>query len=769
MSYTPYPPATTEKASIARSNDGISWTEAGITNPVVNSGGGKWVDADPDMIYVPDLNEWFMGWSIEDTSYSPYYCTIGFAYSSDGKTWTMYDGASVNGNRNGVILDGMDAGRQSWESSGGISNVGEPSFLYENGVIYMYYDSGATNNGEKLGLASFTWDTASHSVLNFHRYAGNPTIDLPADSTFLSGSGHDDFSKSGSTYYLYTVRNGAASGSQLVLLTSTDKVTWTYQGSVLQGAAGAWDSNIYRSAPVTDSVGNIIDFSGTLKLYYSAYGTIPFGIGLATGTDAPPTPSPPDNGENVYLNQHSRTDFGDVRFTASDGTTLLDYWMESEVDGDHATFWVKVAGDLSTTDQTIYVYYGKSDATTTSNIQTASLWNQGDDFNEDSLDTTRWSAFSNCRFPDPNCGLAIIQDPSNPSNRYLQFHLGYDAGIVSQTAYYADNFEISITGGYSDSSLWYKLILHNTKVTSDMLTRDMDAQDYPNAYLIQWQGTSFYSQKVWGTNCDYPDICGGSDYHEWDTHTSSPPVSNPTTLSYQVTGGNIAFLAGDHQYYSEAWDTHINRNSYIIVEAWKNKVGLTAWVDDIWIRKYVSPEPSHGIWGSEVTFATTTTTTLNEILGPLTVGQTSVPFSGSVSPAVPDGINVELHYASTCVQGTGGTVAATVQTSSGNGAYTGTFTAPAAGNYQFWTYFVGSSTYGSSSSTCQEVTVGPQAAIVVSLNVISPQYFTRGSTVSYSGTVTIDGLPAPDGTIVGIEVYDHFPTHRVMNRFMPTR
>lgn len=36
-----------------------------------------------------------------------------------------------------------------------------------------------------------------------------------------------------------------------------------------------------------------------------------------------------DSGENVYLNEKCRTDFGDIRFTKSDGATELDYWRES--------------------------------------------------------------------------------------------------------------------------------------------------------------------------------------------------------------------------------------------------------------------------------------------------------------------------------------------------------------------------------------------------------------------------------------------------------
>ena len=49
-----------------------------------------------------------------------------------------------------------------------------------------------------------------------------------------------------------------------------------------------------------------------------------------------------DSGEDVYLNSHSRTDFGDVRFTDDDGTTLLDYWIEEKVDSDYAIIWVKL-------------------------------------------------------------------------------------------------------------------------------------------------------------------------------------------------------------------------------------------------------------------------------------------------------------------------------------------------------------------------------------------------------------------------------------------
>ncbi len=73
-----------------------------------------------------------------------------------------------------------------------------------------------------------------------------------------------------------------------------------------------------------------------------------------------------DSGEDVYCNSLCRTDFGDIRFT-DDSNNLLDYWMQSKTDGADAVFWVEIAGNLESTAQTIYVYYGKNDAATTSN------------------------------------------------------------------------------------------------------------------------------------------------------------------------------------------------------------------------------------------------------------------------------------------------------------------------------------------------------------------------------------------------------------------
>jgi len=94
-----------------------------------------------------------------------------------------------------------------------------------------------------------------------------------------------------------------------------------------------------------------------------------------------------DSGGDVYLNGKCRSDFGDIRFTDSDGVTLLPYWVEDKVDSNYAKVWVKVPSiPASPSQATIYIYYGNSSATSASSgVDTFVLF---DDF--DTLDTSKW-------------------------------------------------------------------------------------------------------------------------------------------------------------------------------------------------------------------------------------------------------------------------------------------------------------------------------------------------------------------------------------------
>ena len=69
-------------------------------------------------------------------------------------------------------------------------------------------------------------------------------------------------------------------------------------------------------------------------------------------------------GEDVDCNGHVLSNFNDVRFTTSDGTTLLDYWIEQiagVTPNRLATVWIEF-DSIGTGDTTFYMYYGNSGA-----------------------------------------------------------------------------------------------------------------------------------------------------------------------------------------------------------------------------------------------------------------------------------------------------------------------------------------------------------------------------------------------------------------------
>ncbi len=97
-----------------------------------------------------------------------------------------------------------------------------------------------------------------------------------------------------------------------------------------------------------------------------------------------------DTNTEVYLGTNVRDDFGDVRFTDTDGTSLLDYWIESYTSGVSAVIWIEIDSiPISPGSNTIYIYYDNPAVTTTSNPTTTFLF--FDDFDGSSIDLTKWT------------------------------------------------------------------------------------------------------------------------------------------------------------------------------------------------------------------------------------------------------------------------------------------------------------------------------------------------------------------------------------------
>ena len=267
-----------------------------------------------------------------------------------------------------------------------------------------------------------------------------------------------------------------------------------------------------------------------------------------------------DSGENVYLNEHCRTDFGDIRFTDDDGVTELDYWMEEKVDSEYAIFWVEVKDDLSNSDVTIYIYYGNSDATTTSNgTETFLFFKDFEDGTTQGLTVTA-GAFE-AYYEGGDYGYVLRQTDTSTGNRR-----GYWAGCNLP-----DNIAVEGKGKRNQANAggaWNILIKSGSYDYRGLWGQNNNLQIKKDNY----DSTS-------GTSLASATLTGHTNWFDFSFKRLSDG-----TLKFKIDDTEITASNTD---LSSPWDVGI----------WCGP-DYYKW-DNIRVRKYVEPEPSHGSWGSE--------------------------------------------------------------------------------------------------------------------------------------------------------------------------
>lgn len=291
-----------------------------------------------------------------------------------------------------------------------------------------------------------------------------------------------------------------------------------------------------------------------------------------------------DSGSSVYLNSHSQTDFDDVRFTNSGGSTLLDYWRESKIDSDNAVFWVEIADSLSTVSATIYVYYGNSSVASANNINATFPF--ADEFSGTAINGTNWGVV---QFPVVANGLLTLAVSAE--------EMVYGRAPATFGVGYALRANGSLTAA-PDTQLGWD--------TSNNL-----AQAHRLSFYTNWFTPSHYHCFVEGGAFD--DIGASyTGYRVWEVgrHNSTYAkfyVNN--TVVDTITGGTMAGANAFPGFRSTSTTSVIN-------------------VDWIVIRKFVFPEPGHGTWGSEENIAPSYSINFSNISSNSTMIGTSAQFSG---------------------------------------------------------------------------------------------------------------------------------------------
>jgi len=265
-----------------------------------------------------------------------------------------------------------------------------------------------------------------------------------------------------------------------------------------------------------------------------------------------------DSGENVYVGTNVRDDFGDVRFTDDNGTTLLDYWMETYTSGVEATFWVEVKDDLSSSNATIYVYYGRSDVTTTSNGTATFDW--FDDFEDG--DISDWStSFGSAPelVSSPAYGSYALKEPT--------FSAAIKTFPEISGTFIMEWDEYTNTSSHDS----YNYIFSTEASSNAVAGLKLSSSGY--VYYFSQGGWPPITTQTWTTNA----------FHRMKVILST--VTDTYDAYYE--GGLIA--SSINMYASTAL------HKFRVLSVWGGSTGYSVW-DNILARKYVDPEPTHGSW-----------------------------------------------------------------------------------------------------------------------------------------------------------------------------
>ena len=277
----------------------------------------------------------------------------------NGTSWSA--GGSLNTARLGLAGAGTQTAGLSFGGGYGSANTNVTEEY--NGTSWS---AGGSLNTARLGLAGAGTQTAG---LSFGGYDGSANTNVTEEYAA-------DVTDSATASLAYKVRSTHSTTAYLSYkVADTNAVSYALSYDVAElGWLTGWS---YRKEITVNNTGSAL----------SDY-QLCFTVNRSSGSDS---------GFTVYVSTNCESDYDDIRFTTSDGTTLCDYWIESS-SASTATIWVEVPSIAGSGDTTLYLYYGNSSATAGSSI--ANTFPYGDAF----------ASFNSGLYDTSGAGSASVSD-----------------------------------------------------------------------------------------------------------------------------------------------------------------------------------------------------------------------------------------------------------------------------------------------------------------------------------------------------------------------
>ncbi|MEM5830955.1 MAG: DUF2341 domain-containing protein, partial [Candidatus Aenigmatarchaeota archaeon] len=273
------------------------------------------------------------------------------------------------------------------------------------------------------------------------------------------------------------------------------------------------------------------------------------------------------NTQNLISQNKMRNDCGDIRFTDSDGITLLNYWIESGCNSANTKIWVKVPNIPANSNKTIYLYYGNPSATSMSNGDL--VFEFFDDF--DGPNTTKWV-----------------------------YTTGYSYGFADDGSGYGYGIWFVGDANGKVSTRTTRTFQNNIIIESRLYKNDICADHF--IYISQstsatwaWSSTSGVIRFVW--NCDNKYI-----YRQSSSTYTSRPDEDFYDIQIIITPTNVIFRDWKTRNPSNNNTLQLSDtmdNFYIYIGADQDNTAYKSYFYWLGVRKYSQIEPTISLGNEE--------------------------------------------------------------------------------------------------------------------------------------------------------------------------
>ncbi|MBI5881043.1 DUF2341 domain-containing protein, partial [archaeon] len=270
---------------------------------------------------------------------------------------------------------------------------------------------------------------------------------------------------------------------------------------------------------------------------------------------------------NISYSAGMKADFSDLRFVDADQTTLLDYWIEQKIDGEWCKVWVEFR-DIGLGASRSWMYYGNAAASSTSNgTNTFILW---DDFGDGTLNPVLWRDVS-------STGARVIEGSGQATLQYGGDKRGYLRTLNEMPL--------------------------DIELRFDAMLDDANAQFYT---YLQWDGTHTGPfDTVTGSYVVMDDSYAGQQSITAVVGGTATGIGPVLTIPRGFTFNKYRLnrYNGNYEYWLNGERIIWGYNETVLPSRYigftGREIAAATHIDNVMIRKFVSPEPTYGVGTEE--------------------------------------------------------------------------------------------------------------------------------------------------------------------------